>query len=221
MENNSGKDVYVDKTPRYYLILDDILKYFPEAKVLLISRNPIDVLNSIFDTWIGYNYLLLPDFKHDLLDGVKASSDHGADPRVFQVNYEALTNAPSSTLKLIFEFLEIPDDGTDRNLNQVEATKFGDPKIQDTTKVLGRKTGAWANHVTPQRWRFYSEYLELIGRSKFEAMGYDFEEEKARLKGLKPSWWRLRITLPLSFFLMSSRKGLKYRAGQLIKRMLE
>ena len=64
-----GNVKYVlDKTPRYYEILPYIKKVFPEAKIILLKRNPFAVLNSIIDTWGDTNTIAdLYLFKRDIL----------------------------------------------------------------------------------------------------------------------------------------------------------
>jgi len=52
---NSGKRYFLDKTPRYYYILPELYRTFPEAKYILLLRNPLAILCSIFNTFVqGY-----------------------------------------------------------------------------------------------------------------------------------------------------------------------
>src|SRR5690349_16987156 len=37
----SGKRFFVDKTPRYYYIVDDLVRLFPQAKFVFLLRNPM------------------------------------------------------------------------------------------------------------------------------------------------------------------------------------
>ena len=47
----ANKNVFVDKTPRYYLIIDFIASLFPEAKIIFLTRNPFDIAVSYRNTW--------------------------------------------------------------------------------------------------------------------------------------------------------------------------
>ena len=49
--DDAGRDVLVDKTPRYYLILPFLKQLFPNAKFVWIRRNPLDVAASFKTTW--------------------------------------------------------------------------------------------------------------------------------------------------------------------------
>ncbi|MCS3956546.1 hypothetical protein GGP81_003088 [Salinibacter ruber] len=44
--------IFLDKTPRYYLILPELRRIFPEARFILLHRHPMAVLSSILRTWI-------------------------------------------------------------------------------------------------------------------------------------------------------------------------
>ena len=43
---NSGKSFFLDKTPRYYMILNDLIRVFPNAHYVFLFRNPMAVLSS-------------------------------------------------------------------------------------------------------------------------------------------------------------------------------
>ena len=46
-ELSDDKSIYfLDKTPRYYLIIDDIVRIFPKAKFIFLFRNPLSQLTS-------------------------------------------------------------------------------------------------------------------------------------------------------------------------------
>lgn len=40
----SGKSRFLDKTPRYYLVIPDLRRVFPEARFVVLFRNPLAVL---------------------------------------------------------------------------------------------------------------------------------------------------------------------------------
>src|SRR4029079_12453572 len=47
----AGKQLFVDKTPRYYHILDYLREVFPEARYVWLIRNPLDVAASVKTSW--------------------------------------------------------------------------------------------------------------------------------------------------------------------------
>jgi len=51
----AGKRFFLDKTPRYYFIIPELKNVFPEAKFIILLRNPLAVLSSILNTWFQNN----------------------------------------------------------------------------------------------------------------------------------------------------------------------
>src|SRR5687767_8500554 len=47
----TGRDWFLDKTPRYFLILEELVEMFPEAKFIVLQRSPLAVVASILNTW--------------------------------------------------------------------------------------------------------------------------------------------------------------------------
>ncbi len=71
-----GKEQYfLDKTPRYYLIFDELQQIFPDGKFIIIVRNPLAVLSSIIKNWTGKNWFRLSEYKTDLIDAIRLLSE--------------------------------------------------------------------------------------------------------------------------------------------------
>jgi hypothetical protein len=47
----NGESYFLDKTPRYYLIIEELAEIFPDAKFIFLFRNPVEILSSILSTW--------------------------------------------------------------------------------------------------------------------------------------------------------------------------
>ncbi len=49
----SGKDTkyFLDKTPSYHLVVEQIIEIFPEAKFIFLWRNPLSVISSMLSSW--------------------------------------------------------------------------------------------------------------------------------------------------------------------------
>ena len=46
----TGKGYFLDKTPRYYLVIPELYCTFPKAHYIFLLRNPVAVLCSILET---------------------------------------------------------------------------------------------------------------------------------------------------------------------------
>ena len=58
------------KTPRYHLVVDDVIRLFPDGKFIFLWRNPLAVIASIIETW-GQGKWNLYLCKVDLFDGLE------------------------------------------------------------------------------------------------------------------------------------------------------
>ncbi|MGH3666008.1 MAG: sulfotransferase family protein, partial [Egibacteraceae bacterium] len=99
---------FLDKSPRYHLVADDILGAFPEAKCVFLWRHPLAVAASTLDTWLQGRWQVYYH-KIDLFEGLERLVDayrHHAE-RVACVRYEDLVTAPERTLRSLLDHLEL------------------------------------------------------------------------------------------------------------------
>ena len=106
----TGNETYfLDKTPRYYYIIDEIAALFPEAKFIFLNRDPRDTLASVIDTWCNGGFLRLYKHHDDLYLAPKLLSQAYEKyiERSLAVNYEDLVSDHQSVCQRIFEHLEL------------------------------------------------------------------------------------------------------------------
>lgn len=123
----------IDKTPRYYEILPIITEVFPSAKIIILKRNPIAVLESIIRTWKIKTIQELLDKKHDILTApykIQKFIDHNNDNKnVLIIKYEDLILQAEKTFNHVFKWLSL--DFKKNYLDFSENFKihgaFGDP----------------------------------------------------------------------------------------------
>jgi Sulfotransferase family len=105
-----GKRFFVDKTPRYSLIAEEIYSVFPDAKYLILWRHPLAVATSMTKT--SPRKFWFPDeFAIDLHAGMqrlfnfsKRHADH-----ICQVRYEDLVTNQESELSRIGDYLGLTE----------------------------------------------------------------------------------------------------------------
>ena len=107
-ESRSGGRRWVDATPGYTLMIEDLLGFFPAASFLHIIRDGRAVVNSMISS--GFDIDWASDFSaacrtwvHYLSAGRQAAGAH--PQRVLNVRYDRLTSNPQSELARVFEFL--------------------------------------------------------------------------------------------------------------------
>ena len=179
------KTIFLDKTPRYYLIMDELKEVFPNAKFILLVRNPLAVLSSIINTWAKNNISILFDLKVDLIDGLDIIVDRiSKDPNdLYILRYETMLMNPTETLKECFDYLDLnfdPSVMSNYAGNTDEKWLFGDPEnVYQKKGIDSTNDLKWIESLAdPQHWRLINDYLNHIGKDRFEILGYSFEAFK-------------------------------------------
>jgi hypothetical protein len=191
---------FLDKTPRYHLIAEELWRIFPEARWIFLWRNPLAVAASIVAT-LG-NGRWRPDrWRIDLLEGPRnlVSAYEGHRNEAFAVRYEDLITDPMSTWPRLFGYLDLEFD-----FSLLDAL----PSVQLSGR-MGDRTGAaryrslsteplekWKGIMSsPVRKRWCRTYLRRIGNRELAVMGYDLHSLLADLDALPVEGRRLGADL--------------------------
>jgi hypothetical protein len=171
---------FLDKTPRYSLIVDELLDAFPDAKVVFLWRNPLAIVASIVDTWFAGRWMPY-HHKIDLFTGLEkliAAWPRHQDKSV-SVRYEDLVVDPRMVLGRILRYLELPWEECvvqDLNAARVEGP-VGDPTgVLQYPRVSREPVDRWkATLASPVRKAWCRRYLDWIGGQRMSVMGYDVD----------------------------------------------
>jgi hypothetical protein len=189
----SGKSTFLDKTPRYYLVIPELQRVFPHARFVFLLRNPIAVLSSILETWVkGTDSARLSDFRYDLmaaprliLQGIRASGSNTIVAR-----YEELTLAPETAVQRLCGNLGITFYPSMINYSASPENRerwvYGDQgTVNEETHPIADRVDRW-RYVLKQspKWEAWAlDYLKALGPSVVGDMGYNYEELCAELTG--------------------------------------
>ena len=186
--SNENVKYFLDKTPRYYLILNEIAKIFPDAKFIFLFRNPLGTLASVIQS---FNAGKLGDFRHriDLLKGPRllAEGYEQLKNRSFPIRYEDLVVHPKETLQSICEYLNIQyEQAMAEDFLKVPQVGLGDQYGSRTYNQLEKKTlNHWKTVLsTRYRKKYALRYLKRIGRQTIEVFGYDYEDLISELENI-------------------------------------
>lgn len=172
---------FLDKTPRYALVVDELHATFPEAKYVVLWRNPLAVVASIIETWGGGTWNIDPA-KIDVYDGLfrLVEARHRYGDSFHTLRYEDLVAQPAATLSALFRHLELPDPGpaADRFSDTELRGRMGDPVHRTGYTALSSEPLAKWRHTlnNPFRKAWSRRYLEIIGRDRLTIMGYELDE---------------------------------------------
>lgn len=176
-----GKPIFLDKDPRYYLILDFLAEVFPDAKFIFLFRNPLDVMCSMMSTWLR-DRLMLHAYHIDLYEGVRLMS-RGCRVHAAQgicVQYEQLVRQPEQEVRRICGFLGVSyrDDLLVSYRNVDFGGSMGDPiGIHRHKGVSVDSVSMWPKKLNNQyRVRFARRYLRAIGNDVLKPWGFSIEE---------------------------------------------
>lgn len=178
---DQGESYFLDKTPRYTIIANQLLEIFPDEKFIFLWRNPLSIIASIIKTFRGNKFMFLGSTV-DLYEGFNCfynSYEHNKD-KVFSIKYEDLIIQSDKHLGELFEYLSLEPDST-------IVEKFSDVFLSGT---YGDKTGyskknnlnidsinSWKNIINnPVRKFWCRRYLKWIGPRRLNEIGYPYHE---------------------------------------------
>lgn len=169
---------FLDKTPRYYLIIPDIAKMFPNAKFIFLFRNPLQVMASHIKTWTK-GKLRLERYYIDLYRGPKllAEGYENLKDKSIKIHFDDLIENPNKTLKYILDYLALEYDPTlIENFTKVKLEgQVGDKEGYYQYDQIEPKTiDKWKEvFATKYRKKFAKKYISKFSQSNLKTFGYD------------------------------------------------
>ena len=171
---------FLDKTPRYSLIAEDLLELFPDAGFIYLWRNPVAAAASMMQTWAGGRWNLdehAVDFYRGLPRMIAAQQVH--PDRIHCVQYERLLTDPHGTLEDVFRAIGLGYDPsiTDRFADVTLEGRFGDQRGVKAYRTVSRdpleKWKPTMGNAIRRRWA--RRYLRWLGWERLAVMGYDMD----------------------------------------------
>jgi hypothetical protein len=175
----SGKDLFLDKTPRYYLIVEDLREMFPKARFIFLVRNPLAVLASILQPFRGdWTALRRLDRMHDLVTAprniMRAANSGG---RFSVARYESLVMNTDATVSRMLEQLDIERTPSLATYTSFES-ELGDTKSVTThRRPVTEYVDRWKQELNSDEKRDVAHsYLNELGEELLEWLGYPYRE---------------------------------------------
>jgi len=178
----AGKQIFVDKTPRYYHILNEIESVFPQAKKIWLRRNPLDIAWSYKSTWnLGAEVINGEPYLSHTLDfsvGLFNLCEYFEKPSAtkMSITYESLASTPDTVVQALCSFIGVDYDPVMMRFNEnrelLEAHKvatMGDAKIYSTDSVHTMSVGSGYEKFTNAE---IEKILQVIGVDIFKRYGY-------------------------------------------------
>ncbi len=170
---------FLDKTPRYHLIAEELHQVFPNAKFIYLVRNPLSVYGSIIQTFCQNKLYKLFNFHIDLYQGpqnILRAYRKNSNNSIL-VHYENIVNNPNKEIARIADYLDLPFESFNvEKFSEVNFSgRFGDPtgikKYQNVDSRSAKDSSKTFNNI--YRQIIARKYLKKLGSELLEGLGYD------------------------------------------------
>lgn len=187
----TGKKYFLDKTPRYYLIVKELRELFPESKIIILFRNPLAVAASMIKVKNG-DWFLLSNNKVDILSApdylLQGIEQLGS--AVFSLKYEDVLADPDTEIKKLCDYIGVKFDKKiiEYSNSGLPKWRYGDQEtVYKKTKPDIFHADKWIQYLgNHQFWRIMRDYLDYLGEDRINKMGYSFGELDSLLTRNKP-----------------------------------
>jgi hypothetical protein len=198
--SGDGATHFLDKTPPYCLVAEEIMRLFPEGKFVFLWRNPLSVVASMIEVWGPWH----PTFmSSDLFIGMPrliAAYEANRD-RVHAVRFEDLSGGDESRWTELMAYLDIEfDPDALAGFAKIKLSgRMGDPTGRKQYSALSTEPQRkWKGTlVNPLRREWCRRYLRFLGAERLGTMGYDLDRivgeldaQPASLDSFAPDLWR-------------------------------
>jgi len=179
---------FLDKTPPYFLIADEIIEMFPDAKFIFLWRNPLAVAASLAD-WPQRNWggLYRENLFFGLANLIRAYELNVE--RAHAVRFEDYVTGDHETWLRLMAYLELPfrPESLGEFSGVTLTGRMGDKHGVNLYQSLSSEplTKWHATLANPLRKEAARRYLAWIGRARLATMGYDADELYRELDGLR------------------------------------
>ena len=186
----AGKAFFLDKTPRYYFIIPDLARIFPEAKFVILLRNPLSVLASILDTWVQGDWTRLSRYRHDLIDAPRLLLEgmELLEDRVVVIHYETLVTEPRQVVSSLCDQigLEFYESMLEYGETPEPPGRHGDPTgVSRYSRPVTASVDRWLELGQAKQTRHLAEqYLSTLGSELLDKLGYEYASLETSLRAV-------------------------------------
>ena len=185
----------LDKTPAYALSLDFLVKLYPQARYIALTRHPIAVWSSFVDSFFDGDDNVAHEHNPLLERYVPAIARfiRTAGVSIQRVRYENFVQEPEENARNICTFLDIEyesgmlDYGSAPDSQRSSTRGLGDPTtVSKETRPTTQSLAKWATAATgrPERVGLYREILARLADEDLSTWGYSRSQISAELDAI-------------------------------------
>jgi hypothetical protein len=184
---------FLDKTPRYHLVVDEVIDLFPEAKFIFLWRNPLAVIASITETF-GRGRWNVHYYTPDLVQGLDRllNACESLGDGACAIRFEDLVSDPEPELRKVCSYLDLPFDAHMADGFSEVRPRRGDLwGIERYGSLSEEPLDKWRRTLAgPVRKAWSRRYLSWLGPRRLALMGYDPQQLSRELEDLSTQWRR-------------------------------
>lgn len=188
---SGGASFFVDKTPRYYFILDELHWMFPEALFIYLYRNPLSVFASSIESFSSNRARRLDHLDRDFLEGPGYISEsfNLNQSNILKVRYEDIVLNPEETMSQVCRYLNLDlEQGMIKKFSQSQINGHGDERGIARYKSLSDNTQRWKMLLDNSYRKFRAiQYIKNIDSRYLEQGGYNRENLLFELRNHNPA----------------------------------
>lgn len=178
----TGRRYFVDKTPAYALVLPFLVRLYPHAKYIVLTRHPGAIAHSVAHSFFGGDYGQAQAANPILSRYVPAMARFILEKPVdfVQVAYEHLVTAPEAEMRRIMTYLALPFEPAAIAYGDHEhiAKSFGDPVgVAKHSRPVASSVHTWAQdlHARPEALASLVQTTDALDPADLQAFGYPAE----------------------------------------------
>ncbi len=187
----SGKSICLDKTPAYTLILPFMMKVFPDARYVVLTRHPAAIFSSFANSFFNGDFAAAQAYNPILNRYVPAMAAFLRQEQVpfMHLRYEDLVGAPESAFEALCEYIGVPyvpaaiDYGTGA---PAAAGGLGDPLgVQRHSRPSTESLHTWASELAadPGKRAFVEGLIASLDPADLATLGYPVDTLWTPLEG--------------------------------------
>ncbi len=191
----SGRELLLDKTPAYALVLDFAARLYPNAKFVVLTRHPLAVWSSFVTSFFDGDHEVAHNHNPLMERYVPAIARFLRERPVdlHHVRYEEMVSDPEAHMEKLCAYLEVPfEPGMVNYGDQAGSSKsatrgLGDPMtVAKESRPTTASLAKWARDMTgrPDKVAQCEEILSALLDEDLETWGVTRKEVQAQLSDI-------------------------------------
>ncbi len=181
--STSDRPICLDKTPAYGLIVPFMMKVFPDAKYVVLTRHPLAIFSSFANSFFDGDYQVANEHNPILNRYVPALAKaiRQTEVPVFHVRYENLVKEPENWMRQIYDYIGVPFEaesieyGNKKDESKDDGKGLGDPiGVKQHSRPTTGSVKKWVQDLAtdPARLKLMKEVIAQLDPADLETIGY-------------------------------------------------